>query len=49
MNQFAKKKRSDDFLKSETLMKSQESFCVSTTFNEYNLKMNIICSQEKDL
>ena len=49
INQFAKRKRSDDFLKSETLMRNQKSFCASTTFNEYNLKMNIMCSQEKNL
>ena len=49
MNQFAKKKRFENFLKNETLIKSQKSLCVSTAFNEYNLKINIMCSQDDDL
>ena len=47
INQFAKKKRFKDFLKDETLIKSQNNLCVSTTFNEYNSKMNIMCLQKK--
>ena len=49
INQFAKRKRFENFLKDETLMKSQNNFCVSTTFNKYNLKINIMCSQKEDL
>ena len=49
MNQFAKRKRFEDFLKDETLMKNQDSLCVSTTSNEYDLKVNIMCLQKKDL
>ena len=49
MNQFAKRKRFDNFLKSGTLMKNQKNLYVSTMFNEYDSKMNIACSQKKDL
>ena len=44
MNQFAKRKRSENSLKSETLMRNQNNFCVSTTSNEYDSKVNIMCS-----
>ena len=49
MNQFTKKKSFENFLKSETLMKNQKNFNASTTFNEYNSKINIMCLQEEDL
>ena len=44
MNQFAKKKHFKDFLRGETLMKSQNNFCVSTTSSEYDSEVNIMCS-----
>ena len=51
MNQFTKKKRFDEFLKNEIIMKSQKSFCIfiSTSSSEYNLKINIVCLQKNDL
>ena len=51
INQFAKKKRFDEFLKNETIVKSQKSFriFISTSSNEYDLKINITCSQKNDL
>ena len=42
-----KRNRFDDFLKSETLMKSQKNFCVSMTFSEYNTEIDITYSQKK--
>ena len=46
-----KRKRFDEFLKDETIVKSQESFriFISTPSNEYNSKINIVCSQKNDL
>ena len=46
MNQFIKKKCFDEFLKNETIVKSQKSFriFISTSSNEYNLKINIVYS-----
>ena len=51
MNQFTKKKRFDKFLKNETIVKSQKSFriFISTSSNEYDSKINIVCSQKNDL
>ena len=51
MNQFTKRKRFDEFLKNEIIVKSQKSFriFISTPLNEYDLKINIIYSQKNDL
>ena len=51
MNQFMKKKRFDEFLKNKTIVKNQKSFriFILTPSNEYDLKINIICSQKNDL
>ena len=43
------RKRFENFLKDETLIKSQDSLCASTISNEYDLKINIMCSQKEDL
>ena len=46
-----KRKRFNQFLKDETIMKNQESFCIFilTSSNEYNLKINIVYLQKNDL
>ena len=46
-----KKKCFDDFVKNETIVKSQKSFriFISTSLNEYDLKINIIYLQKDDL
>ena len=51
MNQFTKKKRFDEFLKDEIIVKNQKNFRIftSTSSNEYDLKINIICSQNDNL
>ena len=51
MNQFTKRKRFDEFLKDETIVKSQKSFriFISTSSNEYDSKINIVCLQKNDL
>ena len=51
INQFTKKKRSDEFLKDETIMKSQKNLriFISTSSNKYDSKINIACSQENNL
>ena len=51
MNQFTKKKRFDEFLKDETIIKNQKNFriFISTPLNEYDLKINIVCLQKNDL
>ena len=51
MNQFTKKKRFDKFLKNETIVRNQKSLriFISTLSNEYDSKINIVCSQKNDL
>ena len=51
MNQFTKKKRFDEFLKNEIIVKNQKNLriFISTPSNEYDLKINIVYSQKDDL
>ena len=51
MNQFTKKKHFNEFLKNEIIIKNQENLriFISTSSNEYNLKIKIICSKKNDL
>ena len=51
INQFIKRKRFDEFLKNETIVKNQKNLriFISTSSNEYNSKINIVCLQKNDL
>ena len=49
MDQFAKRKRSEDSLGGGTLVGSQDSLCASTASSGYGSGVDIMCSQEEDL
>ena len=51
MNQFTKKKRFNEYLKDETIVRNQKNLhiFISTPLSKYDLKINIVCSQKNNL